>query len=492
MENFATLVLSVLLFACGNPSPCLAEPARPRPTIMNNQQLWQSVLAELQLSLSASRFSLFFSKTFISGYKKLAEKNAFVEIAVPHAYARDTIQALYLKRIQKSMDRITGRHHQTKLVIKSLPVKVAGETGPLFQSSRALEEEKEQLFQNALVKAGLRNDFSFENFAVSPTNEVAYAAATAVAKSPGKTYNPLFLYGGVGVGKTHLMQALAQEVVRKQPALPLVFCTAEEFTNEIIEAIRNKKTSFFKQRYRSSRLFLIDDVQFISGKTTVQEEFFHTFNAVLSNGGQVILTSDLPPHEITLLENRLRSRFEGGLIIDIQEPNFELRTAILLIKSQQMKISLPMDVAQLIAGNISSTRKLEGFLSRLAAETRLRQEAISLEMTQSLFGSPIDPPIEARPVVRPKEIIEAVARHFNIKSHEIKGNVRVRSILVPRQLAMYLLRQELNLPYEEIGRLFGGKDHSTVMHAVRKMGLLFGSNEELRLELSSVRKKLYG
>ena len=492
MENFATLVLSVLLFACGNPSPCLTEPAHPKPIIMNNQQLWQSVLAELQLSLSASKFSLFFSKTFIDSYKKQTEKNASVEIAVPHAYARDTIQAHYLERIQKSMDRITGHQHQIKLVIKSVPVKTNGESGPLFQSSRALEEEKEQIFQNALVKAGLRKDFSFENFAVSPTNEVAYAAATAVAKNPGKTYNPLFLYGGVGVGKTHLMQALAQEVVRKQPDIPLVYCMAEEFTNEIVEAIRNKKTSSFKQRYRSSRLFLTDDVQFISGKTTVQEEFFHTFNAVLRNGGQVILTSDLPPHEITLLEDRLRSRFEGGLTIDIQEPNFELRTAILLIKSQQMKISLPMDVAQLIAGNISSTRKLEGFLSRLAAETRLRREAISLEMAQSLFGTPIDLPIEARPVVRPKEIIEAVARHFNIKYHEIKGNVRVRSILVPRQLAMYLLRQELNLPYEEIGRLFGGKDHSTVMHAVRKMGLLFGSNEELRLELSSVRKKLYG
>ncbi len=288
------------------------------------------------------------------------------------------------------------------------------------------------------------------------------------------------------------MQALAQEIVKRQPQASLIYCMGEEFTNEIINAIRTKKTDSFKVHYRSANVLLIDDIQFIAGKNMVQEEFFHTFNAVQRNGGQIVLASDRPPHEIKLLEDRLRSRFEGGLAIDIQEPNFELRTAILLIKSQQLESPLAMDVAQLIAANITSTRKLEGFLTRLVAESRLRQQNISLEMAQSLLGNSQEKPTEAKPLVRPREIVETTAHHFNLKQNQIKGNVRTRPILIPRQLAMYLLRKELALPFIEIGQMFGGKDHSTVMHAVKKMGQLLSQSEELRLELSLIRKKLYG
>lgn len=413
-------------------------------------------------------------------------------MATPHAYARDTIRNHYLKKVRSCLNRITGKENRVELIIKSLPVGVATESGPLFEIQKALDKERETSVREAFQRARIRLEFSFESFAVSPTNEVAYAAATAVAKNPGRAYNPLFLYGGVGVGKTHLMQAIAQEIIKKNPATALIYCMGEEFTNEIIEAIRNKRTGAFKKYYRSSEVLLIDDVQFIAGKNTVQEEFFHTFNAVQRNGGQIVLISDRPPHEIQLLEDRLRSRFEGGLTIDIQEPNFELRTAILLIKSQQLNSAIPMDVAQLVAANITSTRKLEGFLARLVAEAKLRQQSITMEMAQSLLGTPTERPTEAKPIVRPKEIVEVVAQHFNLKQGQIRGTARIRPILLPRQLAMYLLRQELNLPFVEIGQMFGGKDHSTVMHSVRKMSHLLSESEELRLELSSIRKKLYG
>ena len=460
---------------------------------MNTQRLWQSVLAELELFLSSSKFSLFFSKTFVVNRQSLGKKKYLVTIAVPHAYARDIIEKHYLEQVQKSLNRITGCSNKIKLIIKSFKQKVSPKTdsGPLFQTNQALKKEQEKQIKNALYRARISPELSFKNFAVSPTNEVAYAAATAVAKNPGRAYNPLFLYGGVGVGKTHLMQAIAQEIIKKSSQTSLIYCMGEEFTNEIIEAIRGKKTEAFKRRYRSSGVLLIDDIQFIAGKTTVQEEFFHTFNAVKRNDGQIVLTSDRPPSEIKLLEDRLRSRFEGGLTIDIQEPNFELRTAILLIKSQQLKNPLSMDVAQLVAASISSTRKLEGFLSRLAAEANLHQKPISIEMAQSLLKESSNNSVEAKPIVRPKEIIDVVARHFDLKQNQIKSPVRSRTILIPRQLAMYLLRRELKIPFTDIGLLFGGKDHSTVMHSVKKMSQLLGSSEELRLELSAIRKKLY-
>lgn len=459
---------------------------------MKSTELWQAVLTELRLFLPSAKFAVFFSQTFIAQRKRLPGNKSLVAVAVPHSYARDTIQGRYLKKIKSSLDRITGLSNEIQLVIKAAPApNGTTEPGPLFQASQDQQTNQENQVFLALKQARVRPEYNFESFAVSPSNEVAYAAATAVAKNPGKAYSPLFLYGGVGVGKTHLMQAIAREIIEKKPEAALIYCMGEEFTNEIIEAIRSKKTEGFKKRYRSSEVLLIDDVQFIAGKNTVQEEFFHTFNAIQRNGGQVVLTSDRPPHEIKLLEDRLRSRFEGGLTIDIQEPNFELRTAILLIKAQQLSVSLPMDAAQLIAANVTSTRKLEGFLSRLTAEAQLRGQAISPEMVQGLLGS-VPEQREAKPLVRPKEIVDAVAQHFDLKQAEIKSNVRSRPVLVPRQLAMYLLRQELNLPFVEIGQMFGGKDHSTVMHAVRKMGQELSQSENLRLELSLIRKSLYG
>lgn len=320
---------------------------------------------------------------------------------------------------------------------------------------------------------------------------MAYAAAMAVTKSLGKAYNPLFLYGGVGVGKTHLTQAIAQTVLQHNPRAKAVYCTSEDFTNEIVNAIRRKTTEEFKKKYRSARLLLVDDIQFIAGKDRAQEEFFHTFNSITRVGGQIILTSDRRPDEINKLEDRLRSRFEGGLAIDIQPPNFELRTAILLIKAQQKKVRLPMDVAQLIAGNITSTRKLEGFLIRLITETKTKNEPITPELTSALLGQTGQNTIPHR-LVRPKEVLRTVASFYNLKVSDLTGPRRLKPIVVPRQILMYLLRTELKVPLMEIGRLLGDRDHTTIMYGVEKITNNLSTSEKLRVEIVGIKQKLYG
>jgi len=320
---------------------------------------------------------------------------------------------------------------------------------------------------------------------------MAHAAAMAVAQSPAKAYNPLFLYGGVGVGKTHLMQAIANAVLRKNRRAKIIYCMGEEFTNEIVNAIREKTTKEFKEKYRSARLLMVDDIQFIAGKTAVQEEFFHTFNAIWRVGGQIVLTSDRRPEEISKLEDRLRSRFEGGLIIDIQPPDFELRTAILLIKAQQKKIKLPMDIAQLIASNIISTRKLEGFLIRLMTEVETKKEPLTPELVKAILGQTNDM-IAPQKLVKPKEILSAVANFFDLRLAEITGPKRDKKIALARQIVMYLLRNDLKTSLMDIGRLLGDRDHTTVMYGVEKITQLLPTSEDLRVNIVGIRKKLYG
>ena len=343
----------------------------------------------------------------------------------------------------------------------------------------------------AVEQAGLRPDFNFETFAVSSTNQMAHAAAQAVAKTPGKAYNPLFLYGGVGVGKTHLMQAIGNTLLARSPRAKVVYCTGEEFTNEIVNAIRKKTTDEFKKKFRTIRLLLVDDIQFIAGKEKAQEEFFHTFNAIWRVGGQIVLTSDRPPEEINKLEARLRSRFEGGLTIDIQPPDFELRTAILLIKAQQQGIKLPMDVAQLIAGNITSTRKLEGTLTRVISESKTRKTPLTPELATAILGK-TNGNTTLQKVVKPKEILSAVASHFNLKIADLTGITRPKQIAEARQIVMYLLRTELKTSLVEIGNLLGGRDHTTVMHGVNKITKVLPESEDLRVDIMGIKTKLYG
>ncbi len=318
-------------------------------------------------------------------------------------------------------------------------------------------------------RANLSEKYNFDNFAVSGTNQVAYAAAQAVADNPGSAYNPLFLYGGVGVGKTHLAQAVAKKVLEKNPDLRVFFCPGEQFTNELIESIREKSTLRFKKKYRGLRLLIVDDIQFIAGKQTVQEEFFHTFNSVVSAGGQIILTSDQPPFQIQNLEDRIRSRFSGGMIVDIQSPDFELRTAILLIKAKEKGISIDINAAKIIAEQITDSRALEGSLISIYARILGKKNQIDLEDVDSFFSVKNE---ADKKRVDSSDIIKAVCSYYNIKQSRLKGDRRSEDVSLPRQVAMFLLRQELRLKLEHIAFLLKRKDHTTVIHAVDKVGRL--------------------
>ncbi len=318
---------------------------------------------------------------------------------------------------------------------------------------------------------------------------MAHAAALAVPENLGSAYNPLFIWGGVGVGKTHLMVSVGNSSLHQNPSLKVLFCTGEDFTNDIVEGIRNKTTQNFRNKYRKLNLLMVDDIQFIAGKDSVQEEFFHTFNAVTSAGGQVILTSDRPPSEISKLEERLRSRFEAGLTVDIAPPDFELRCAIIQIKSSQKGIDLGMDLVQMIAANLESARKIEGFLTQLITATKFKNVEPTPELVESLLGKRQEN-MTNKTRKTPDDAIEIITKYYQVGKRQILGESRARPIARPRQMLMYILRTHLGIGLEEVGRLVGGKDHTTVMHAVEKITQLASSDVNIREDMLKIKQAL--
>ena len=341
----------------------------------------------------------------------------------------------------------------------------------------------------AAKQAGLRPDFTFDKFAVSGTNEMAHAAASAVSQNPGQAYNPLFLYGSVGVGKTHLMHATANNILKNVSGTKVLYCTGEDFTNEIVDAIRTKKANRFKSKYRNVNVLLIDDIQFIAGKNAVQEEFFHTFNALTQQNAQIILTSDRPPHEINFLEARIKSRFEAGLIIDIGQPSFELRTAILLIKATAQHLVIPMNIAQLIASKVDSARKIEGVIKLLKSAVELQNKEINEDLVNMILKTEETTHVKKLRVT-PQDIIKAVSTHFHVKQTALKGSKRVKNIVTARHVAMYLMDSELNIPLVEIGRWFSGRDHTTVIHAKKKINRELLNNDLMQRDVSALKMTL--
>ena len=452
---------------------------------MNLEKLWKSVLAELELSVSKATYQTHFAA---SQLLSLTDNVATVGFANP--LMRTLVETRYYSLVKSILDHHTNQN--ISLVFTVVPRKEtlsSKDAGPLFAPTY---EEPNFSLASLAKRLHIRPDATFENFAVSTTNQMAYAAATAVAKSPGTAYNPLFIYGGVGVGKTHLMQAVANAILEKKPNTRTVYCMGEEFLNDIVEAIQTKTSRQFKQKYRTAQLLMVDDVQFIAGKQTAQEEFFHTFNTVHREGGQIILISDRSPSEISKLEDRLRSRFEGGLTVDIAPPDFELRVAIINIKSQALGISVPQDAARLIAANLSDTRAIEGFLRRLTTEVSTRGGAITAEMVASLLQiKPTEGEQKRAKRVPPQELLEAVASYFGIKSTAIKGPKRDRPLARPRQIFMYLCRTELGLTLEDVGGLLGGRDHTTIMHGVETITKELSTNERLRLAVEGIKQKVW-
>jgi len=453
---------------------------------MDLETLWKAVLAEIELSVSAATFH-----TQFGGARLLSFTEGVATIGFPSPLMRTMVETRYYSLLKSIFDHKTGGNTSLVFVVAPKREKLSEkDAGPLFARTTAPPPVDAVSLARRLR---INPSYTFEHFAVSTTNQLAYAAATAVAKSPGAAYNPLIIYGGVGVGKTHLMHAVANRLLATRASMRIVCAAGEEFLNEIVEAIQTKTARQFKQKYRSAQLLLIDDVQFIAGKQTAQEEFFHTFNTVLREGGQIILTSDRPPGEIARLEDRLRSRFEGGLTVDISPPDFELRVAIVNIKADTLGLSVPADIGQLIAGNITDARAIEGFLRRLATELATKRVPLTTDLVSSLLSLKpgTNGSMKGKRRVSAGELLVAVANHFGVRPTALKGPKRDRPIARPRQVFMYLARTELGLTHQDVGSLVGGRDHTTVMHGVETITQELSTNDQLRRSVEEIKQKLW-
>lgn len=419
--------------------------------------LWKAALGEIETEISRANFLTLFKPTVL-----LSLNDSVASVAAPSSMIIDLLQRRFYEIIKKALDKQTGKDLEIIFVPKIVVTKEKEEkAGPLFST----EEKQDKVpFIGQLNR--VRPEYTFENMAVSPSNQLAYVSATTVAKKLGKAYNPLFIYGPVGVGKTHLMQAIANDVYRKSPTKRIAYITSEEFTNEVVEAIRTNSTSAMKKKFRNVDLLIIDDIQFVAGKEKVQEELFHTFNILVDNGSQIVLSSDRPPSEIKKVEKRLLSRFDGGLTVDVEAPDFELRTAILLIKAKKHDFVLSIEQAKIIAEKERDGRSLEGVLLRLITKARSRGG----ELTEEILDEVLDNKKAELPnSFHPDEIIKNVCSFYKIKQTQIKGAKRDAALVKARQIAMYLLKKELGLTFVEIGNLLGGRDHTTVMHGVDKI-----------------------
>jgi chromosomal replication initiator protein len=390
-------------------------------------------------------------------------------------------QEFLAKRITE-IESAFFNHSQKKVEIKFIikPSTKKRIDPPLFSFEPSMED--------VFTKSGLNNKYNFDNFAVSSTNQVAYAASQAVVKNLGSAYNPLFLYGGVGVGKTHIAQSVAKKILEVDKNKRVHFCPGDNFTNELIESIREKATPRFRRKYRYLSLLIIDDIQFIAGKNAVQEEFFHTFNSITSTGGQIILTSDRPPAAIKNLEDRLLSRFLGGLTVDIQPPDFELRSAILLIKAKEKGIDIDIEAAKIIAERVTDCRGLEGALLSIYAKVLGIKDKVDLEAVEMYFSQDNK---EKKKRINPSEVIKTVCSFYNIKLSHLKSPSRAASIAFYRQIAMYLLEKELGLTLIEVAMALNRKDHTTALHAKQKISNLILRDPNLKKEIDVITQSLF-
>ncbi|MFH1244548.1 MAG: chromosomal replication initiator protein DnaA [bacterium] len=420
---------------------------------------WKAVLAELELSISPVYFPTWIKPLSIASIEGLERGGQLATILCPSSYHQTMLERRYKEQVRRSIERISGKQTELAYIVgKDEKVLNLVTKSPLFE---------ERVSESGSGSHNLNPRLTFETYVVGSSNNFAYAAAQGAAKTPGTRYNPLFIYGGVGLGKTHLMHAVGHAIYAEHPDWNIMYISAETFGSDLIASLQNKKTPAFKKKYRAPNVLLVDDVQFIAGKEYIQEEFFHTFNALYMSQRQVVLTSDRPPQEIVKLEERLSSRFMGGLMVDVQAPDFETRVAILTQKCASFGISVPGETMALIAekatGNI---RELEGALQAIWAKAGSEGGEITAELVRTHFGAESERRTQR---VKPNSVISKTAQYFVFKTTELTGGSRKAPLTAARHTAMYLMYKELGIPYEQIGRLFGGRDHTTVMHAVEKI-----------------------
>jgi chromosomal replication initiator protein len=421
---------------------------------MTGTNLWDQVLSRIETKVNRHSFYTWFKPTAF-----VDERDEAVRVRVPNALFRDWLTKHYSAVIQEALAELNRPMTAVSYVTEEAPAP-APEPSDAITVVEAIDEPAEG-------DGALSARYSFDTFVVGPSNQFAHAACRAVAEAPSRSYNPLFIYGGVGLGKTHLMHAIGHYLVNHLKNLKLTYISSERFMNEMINAVRYDRVLDFRERYRSVDVLLVDDIQFLAGKEGTQTEFFHTFNALYDSQKQIVISSDCPPHEIPQLEERLRSRFEWGLIADIQAPDLETKTAILKKKAETEGIPLPDNVAIYIAGKIKSNiRELEGSLIRLIAYASLTGREISLPLAQDVLRNVLQNDEKAITI----EIVQkAVADYYQLKLADLKSRNNSKSVAMPRQIAMYLCKTLTNASLPEIGKSFGGKHHSTVIHSIRKI-----------------------
>ncbi len=460
-------------------------PDFPKKTtlIMANNRLWQETLSHLEKTLSVQNFNTWIKPIECTGLNK-----DIINLEVPNRFILDWVRENYSLLIQETISQIGAVSYNIKYSIKSVSNENKDE-----KKSKIKTEEKTEI--NKVIKQeinktnlNLNEKYTFEEFVSGSSNQFAYAAAMAVANNPATTYNPLFIYGGVGLGKTHIINAIGNAVTKKDPELKVCYYSSEKFMNELINSLRYAKMDEFRKKFRSMDVLLIDDVQFIAGKERTQEEFFHTFNALYESHKQIVVTSDKFPKDIPGLEERLRSRFEWGLIADIQPPDVETKQAILKMKADQNGIIIPQDVALFLANSVSSNvRELEGYLIRVGAYASLTSTPISLNMAKEVLKDIL---IEKNREITIEEIQKGVAAHFNVKVSDLKSPKRLKVLVIPRQIAMYISRQLTASSYPEIGERFGGKDHSTIIHAIKKIEKQIETDYQLKITIENLKNAL--
>lgn len=448
---------------------------------MTNEQLWQAVLGELELAISKANFTTWFRNTYIT-----ERESQSVIVAVPNAFTKAWLENKYHELIMRALKNIATED------VHLVEYRVEAPKSVKQQPFLAVTAQ-----DIARSSGGEMNDpsslnprYTFATFVVGKGNELAKAASVAVSEKPGSAYNPLFLYGGVGLGKTHLMQAIGNQTVALNPSSRVMYTTCERFTNSFIQAVTKGENEKFKQLFRTVDVLLIDDIQFLAGKEGTQEEFFHTFNALHHNNKQIVITSDRPPKAIPAIEHRLISRFEWGMVADIAQPDLETRIAILQHKAVEREKNVAEDVLRCIATQVqSNVRELEGALNRVLAFHELNNIEPTVASAKDVLSSLMAQPKQR--ALTSRQLLQAVSEYYEISLEDLTGASRKRELVIPRQITMYLLREEIRSSYPSIGQDLGGRDHTTAMHAYMKISQEVETNEKIRQDIQLLRQRIY-
>ncbi|HRS23042.1 MAG TPA: chromosomal replication initiator protein DnaA [Candidatus Woesebacteria bacterium] len=438
---------------------------------MDIEKLWKNTQEELKIVMAPAVYQTFVAKTQLVVYQ-----NNHAVIACPNTYLADINLKRYYATFKNALDNQSQSNNTLEFIIQD-PIS----NSPLTSPPPPLLEYSAPKFN---PNTGLHPRYTMENFIVGNSNNFAYAAAQAIIQNPGTAYNPFFVWGGVGVGKTHLIQAIGHELFKKYPSLKIKYFPAETFGNELVAALKAKNINPFKEKYRHLDCILVDDVQFLAGKEYIQEEFFHTFNTLHMNGKQVVLTSDRKPSEIGHLEDRLVSRFMGGLTVDIQPPDYEMRLAIIKQKIEEKHLTITPEAASYLAENLTSNiREIEGKIQKLIAQTLTLNKKVIDEVPQENFSTPLKN-------LSPRHLISICAKFFNFKTGDICGSSRRKDLVAARHITAYLLITELHLPLKEVGYLLGGRDHTSIIHARDKISYEFSTNPQMQQLINQIKNIL--